>query len=81
DLAGAAAALPGVGHAALIASYAHAFDRLLTGLAVVTVLCAAVVFAFLGGRPAVAETPEADDGAGAPVRGRIEPACAETHGR
>ncbi|HDR9653434.1 TPA: MFS transporter, partial [Burkholderia stabilis] len=76
DLAGAAAALPGVGHAALLASYTHAFDRLLTGLAVVTVLCAGVVFAFLGGRPAAAE--ESGD---APARSRIEPACAETHGR
>jgi hypothetical protein len=84
DLAGAAAVLPGVGHAALIASYTHAFDRLLTGLAVVTVLCAGVVFVFLGGRPAVAETGGEPDGhthADAPARSRIEPACAETPGR
>ena len=46
DPAGAAVALPGVGHAALLASYTHAFDRLLIGLAVVTVQCG-VVFAFL----------------------------------
>lgn len=75
DLAGAAVALPGVGHAALLASYTHAFDRLLIGLAVVTVLCAGVVFAFLGRRPAATET---DDDTDVPVRRRIEPACAET---
>ena len=62
DLAGAAAALPGVGRAALVASYAHAFDRLLIALAVVTVLCAVVVFGFLGGRPAVDEAGDEVDG-------------------
>ncbi|MDR8031957.1 MFS transporter, partial [Burkholderia cenocepacia] len=61
DLAGAVAALPGVGRAALIASSTHAFDRLLIGLAVVTVLCAVVVFGFLGGRPAADETGVAAD--------------------
>jgi hypothetical protein len=92
DLAGAAAALPGVGRAALIASYTHAFDRLLIALAVVTVLCAVVVFGFLGGRPAADEAgdkaadkarDEADGHVHADVSARsgIEPACAETHGR
>ncbi|HDR9871111.1 TPA: MFS transporter [Burkholderia cenocepacia] len=84
DLAGAAAALPGVGRAALIASYTHAFDRLLMGLAVVTVLCAVVVFGFLGRRPAADETGDDADGrapADASARSRIEPAGAETHGR
>ncbi|MBN3799866.1 MFS transporter, partial [Burkholderia sp. Ac-20392] len=84
DLAGAAAALPGVGHAALLASYTHAFDRLLIGLAVVTVLCAGVVFAFLGGRQAADETGgDTDEHAHAdvPVRSRIEAACVETHVR
>jgi hypothetical protein len=84
DLAGAAAALPGVGRAALIASYTHAFDRLLMGLAVVTVLCAVVVFGFLGRRPAADATGDDADGrapADASARSRIEPACAETHGR
>lgn len=84
DLAGAAVALPGVGHAALLASYTHAFDRLLIGLAVVTVLCAGVVFAFLGGRRVATETGDDTDGhvhADAPARNRIEAACAETHGR
>ncbi|RQS98837.1 MFS transporter [Burkholderia contaminans] len=84
DLAGAAVALPGVGHAALLASYTHAFDRLLIGLAVVTVLCAGVVFAFLGGRRVATETGDDTDGhahADVPVRNRIEAACAETHGR
>ncbi|NTZ10160.1 MFS transporter [Burkholderia metallica] len=84
DLAGAAATLPGVGRAALIASYTHAFDRLLTGLAVVTVLCAVVVFGFLGGRPAADETADEADGhahGDASARSRSEPACAETPGR
>lgn len=84
DLAGAAAALPGVGRAALIASYAHAFDRLLIALAVVTVLCAVVVFGFLGGRPAVDEAGDEVDGraqADASARSRSEPACAEMQGR
>lgn len=84
DLAGAAAGLPGVGRAALLASYVHAFDRLLIGLAVVTVLCAVVVFAFLGARPAVAEA-RGDDGeqahTDARARRRTEPACAEASGR
>ncbi|MCW0134155.1 MFS transporter, partial [Burkholderia pseudomallei] len=78
DLAGAAAALPGVGHAALLASYAHAFDRLLIGLAGVTVLCAAVVFVFLGGRPVAAEAGDGADGhahADVPARNRIDAAC------
>ncbi|WP_063547593.1 MFS transporter [Burkholderia territorii] len=84
DLAGAAAVLPGVERTALLASYAHAFDRLLIGLAVVTVLCAVVVFAFLGARPVV---PEAGGGDGerahpdAPAHRRSEPACAEAGGR
>ncbi|ONX60917.1 hypothetical protein A8F17_27800, partial [Burkholderia cenocepacia] len=62
----------------------HAFDRLLMGLAVVTVLCAVVVFGFLGRRPAADETGDDADGrapADASARSRIEPACAETHGR
>ncbi|HDR9229724.1 TPA: MFS transporter [Burkholderia vietnamiensis] len=62
DLAGAAAVLPGVDRATLLASYLHAFDRLLLALAVVTVLCAGVVFAFLGARPAPDATTGADDG-------------------
>ncbi|MCR5898433.1 MFS transporter, partial [Burkholderia sp. HAN2018] len=84
DLAGAAAALPGVGQAALLASYAHAFDRLLIGLAVVTVLCAVVVFVFLGGRRVAAEAGDGTDGhahTDVPVRSRIDAACTETHGR
>jgi hypothetical protein len=84
DLAGAAAVLPGVDRAALLASYTHAFDRLLIGLAVVTVLCAGVVFAFLGARPAVSEGrgDESDHArADAPARRRAEPACAEANGR
>ncbi|MBR8042955.1 MFS transporter [Burkholderia cenocepacia] len=85
DLTGAAAALPGVGRAALIASYTHAFDRLLIGLAVVTVLCAVVVFGFLGGRPAADETGDAADGHAqadaSAARSRGEPACVETQGR
>ncbi|WP_334042609.1 MFS transporter [Burkholderia ambifaria] len=84
DLAGAAAVLPGVARAALLASYTHAFDRLLIGLAVVTVLCAGVVFAFLGARPAIAEGrgDESDHvRADAPARRRAEPACAEANGR
>lgn len=84
DLAGAAVALPGVGHAALLASYTHAFDRLLIGLAVVTVLCAGVVFAFLGGRPAATETDDDTDEhvhADVSARSRIEPACAEMPAR
>ncbi|KVE09232.1 MFS transporter [Burkholderia anthina] len=84
DLGGAAAALPGIGRAALIASYAHAFDRLLIGLAVVTVLCAVVVFGFLGGRPVADEAGDDADGrahAEASARGRVAPAGAETHGR
>ncbi|KVL91828.1 hypothetical protein WT02_22055 [Burkholderia stagnalis] len=52
DLGGAAAALPHAGRAVLQQSYTQAFDHLLIGLAGVTVLCAAVVFAFLGGRRA-----------------------------
>jgi hypothetical protein len=84
DLAGAAAVLPGVDRAALLASYTHAFDRLLIGLAVVTVLCAGVVFAFLGARPAVAQG-RGDEGepahGEAPVRRRSEPACADANGR
>ncbi|NHL64912.1 MFS transporter [Burkholderia ambifaria] len=84
DLAGAAAVLPGVDRAALLASYTHAFDRLLIGLEVVTVLCAGVVFAFLGARPAVAEGrgDESDHArADAPARRRTEPACTEANGR
>ncbi|WP_333985451.1 MFS transporter [Burkholderia orbicola] len=85
DLAGAAAALPGVGRVALIASYTHAFDRLLIGLAVVTVLCAVVVFGFLGGRPAADETGDEADGHAqadaSAARSRGEPACVETQGR
>ncbi|HKT62194.1 MAG TPA: MFS transporter, partial [Burkholderia sp.] len=87
DLAGAAAVLPGVDRAALLASYTHAFDRLLIGLAVVTVLCAGVVFAFLGARPAGA-LPETHGGEDeqphgeAPARHRNEaPACADANGR
>lgn len=87
DLAGAAAVLPGAGRAALLASYTHAFDRLLIGLAVVTVLCAGVVFAFLGARPVEAdagdgahEEGEARPHADASVRRRTEPDCAETSG-
>jgi hypothetical protein len=84
DLAGAAAVLPGVDRAALLASYAHAFDRLLIGLAVVTVLCAGVVFAFLGARPAQVEG-RGDEGeqpcGGTPARRRAEPACADANGR
>ena len=69
---------------ALLASYAHAFDRLLIGLAVVTVLCAVVVFVFLGGRRVAAEAGDGTDGhahADVPVRSRIDAACTETHGR
>ncbi|MCA8205605.1 MFS transporter [Burkholderia sp. AU33545] len=84
DLAGAAAVLPGVERTALLASYTHAFDRLLIGLAIVTVLCAGVVFAFLGARPGVTEA-RGDDGEtahpGAPARRRTEPACTEASGR
>jgi hypothetical protein len=84
DLAGAAAVLPGVDRAALLASYTHAFDRLLIGLAVVTVLCASVVFAFLGARPAVAQG-RGDEGESprgeAPALRRSEPACADANGR
>ncbi|MBN3791411.1 MFS transporter, partial [Burkholderia sp. Ac-20353] len=50
DLGGAQAALPAAARGVLLASYTHAFDHLLTALAVVTLLCAAVVFVFLGGR-------------------------------
>ncbi|MDS0795358.1 MFS transporter [Burkholderia pseudomultivorans] len=94
DLAGAAAALPGVGQAVLLASYAHAFDRLLIGLAVVTLLCAVVVFVFLGGRQpedgGSTEEVAADASAGtaseaevdaAAARGRRAAACAEAGGR
>jgi hypothetical protein len=84
DLAGAAAVLPGVDRAALLASYTHAFDRLLIGLAVVTVLCAGVVFAFLGARPAIAQGrgDEGEPSRGeAPARRRGEPACADANGR
>ena len=52
DLGGAAAALPHAGRAVLLQSYTQAFDHLLIGLAGVTVLCAVVVFVFLGGRKA-----------------------------
>ncbi|MGU7784108.1 hypothetical protein [Burkholderia sp. PU8-34] len=34
----------------MLARYAHAFDHLQIGLAIVTLRCAAVVFVFLGGR-------------------------------
>ncbi|AIO31282.1 major Facilitator Superfamily protein [Burkholderia cenocepacia] len=94
DLAGAAAALPGVGHAVLLASYAHAFDRLLIGLAIVTLLCAVVVFVFLGGRQpedggsaedvaadASARTASEAEVAAAAARGRRAAACAEAGGR
>ncbi|MBY4868011.1 MFS transporter [Burkholderia sp. Bp9017] len=86
DLAGAAAVLPGIGRAALLASYTHAFDRLLIGLAVVTVLCAGVVFAFLGARPAVGDADAREDGEAhphvdAPACRRTEPDCAEASGR
>ncbi|HGL4259361.1 MFS transporter [Burkholderia dolosa] len=86
DLAGAAAVLPGVGRAALRASYMHAFDRLLIALAVLTVLCAAVVFAFLGARHATGEKHDDAHANGrahddAPARRRTEPACAETNAR
>lgn len=53
DLGGAAAVWPQAGRAVLQQSYAQAFDHLLIGLAVVTLLCAAVVFVFLGGRRGV----------------------------
>ncbi|KVO29024.1 MFS transporter [Burkholderia ubonensis] len=53
DLGGAAAAWPEAGRALLRHSYLQAFDHLLIGLAVVTLLCAAVVFVFLGGRRGV----------------------------
>ncbi|KWF09582.1 MFS transporter [Burkholderia pseudomultivorans] len=94
DLAGAAAALPGVGQAVLLASYAHAFDRLLIGLAVVTLLCAVVVFVFLGGRQpeddgsaddvaadASARTASEAEAEAAAARGRRAAACAEAGGR
>ncbi|MCA8093134.1 MFS transporter [Burkholderia anthina] len=86
DLAGAAAVLPGVGRAALLASYTHAFDRLLIGLAVVTVLCAGVVFAFLGARPAEAGADAQEDADEPPhaetlAHRRTEPDCVETSGR
>ncbi|KVG67347.1 MFS transporter [Burkholderia pseudomultivorans] len=94
DLAGAAAALPGVGQAVLLASYAHAFDRLLIGLAVVTLLCAAIVFVFLGGRQpeddgsaedvaadASARTASEAEVEAAAARGRRAAACAEAGGR
>ncbi|WP_232316760.1 MFS transporter [Candidatus Burkholderia verschuerenii] len=47
DLAHAAARLPGVSRATLIASYHAAFGHLLTGLTAITLLCALAVFAFL----------------------------------
>lgn len=53
DLGGAAAAWPEAGRALLRHSYLQAFNHLLIGLAVVTLLCAAVVFVFLGGRRGV----------------------------
>ncbi|MCO8355064.1 MFS transporter, partial [Burkholderia multivorans] len=81
DLAGAAAALPGVGRAVLLASYTHAFDRLLIALAIVTVLCAAIVFAFLGARQ-TADGTHADTRASLPPNRRARrPACAESNGR
>ncbi|MGU7769518.1 MFS transporter [Burkholderia sp. MR1-5-21] len=52
DLSGAQAVLPHAARAVLLATYSHAFDDLLIGLAVITLLCAAVVFVFLGGRQA-----------------------------
>jgi hypothetical protein len=53
---------------------------------VLTVLCAAVVFAFLGARHATGETRDDAHANGrahddAPVRRRTEPACAETNAR
>ncbi|EMH2962583.1 MFS transporter [Burkholderia multivorans] len=81
DLAGAAAALPDVDRAVLLASYMHAFDRLLIALAIVTVLCAAIVFAFLGARQ-TADGTHADTRASLPPNRRTRrPACAETNGR
>ncbi|EJO62546.1 hypothetical protein BURMUCF2_3504, partial [Burkholderia multivorans CF2] len=77
----AAAALPGVDRAVLLASYTHAFDRLLIALAIVTVLCATIVFAFLGARQ-TADGTRADARASLPPNRRERrPACADTNGR
>jgi hypothetical protein len=61
DLERAAMQLPDIAHSTLRASYYAAFDHLLSGLTVVTMLCALMAFAFLGRvraheEPASAET-------------------------
>lgn len=67
DLARAAMQLPDIAHSTLRASYYTAFDHLLSGLTVVTILCALTAFAFLGrvhahDEPASAETaPQAPE--------------------
>ncbi|ALS58906.1 MFS transporter [Pandoraea norimbergensis] len=51
DMRGAVASVPAWGEAALRDAYEQAFATLLDRLAIVTLLCAAVVFACLGGKP------------------------------
>lgn len=51
DMHGALASAPAWGEAALRSAYEHAFATLLDRLAIVTLLCAIVVFACLGGIP------------------------------
>ena len=62
DLAQAAALLPGVSADALVQVYGDAMRGLLDGLAVVTVLTAAVVFVFLRERPIIAESLAMEQG-------------------
>lgn len=51
DLHGAATSVPAWGEAALRSAYERAFATLLDGLAIVTLLCAAVVLTCLNGKP------------------------------
>ncbi|RXN86751.1 MFS transporter [Achromobacter aloeverae] len=58
DLSEALLLLPGMAPASVRASYAEAFGLLLDGLAVITLLCAAGVLAFLGRKPSPRMEPQ-----------------------